>query len=586
MSENFLTSYAAFAYGSDGEGKILLTDSGQPVWESQSGMVWVEDAVAFDSNEPAGYWMVNTGNPTLDAITTIAMNEMGADNFYRVVTNFRKGDYLDAAREAMFGIAEIGLTLTGIGKAGQAAVRSPRAFKTARAVAGQRRVANRFTQNMPGGFLNRSRTALFGGQYVDPSGPTNPARTVWRNGQRVQIPGGPALQTRPNAFRAVVDRYKNHGLGIRGSKGLIRGTVRSTAKAIRSGLAAGLPKGKRLGRLGLIGYPLAILGTGLARMNAQDEQAAAAAQPTTDADSVFDGVNTQVAEATATAQRDAAGIQQQYNNLLRELQGMYNLTETDEEKERLRFMLADIEAQRDAGLQAISEGYSKTVGDIRARAVKTRAEAAERATRFSDELTLQRDMSQQRMIDQQAAQVAANRGLGTAAGADPRNEWIELMSQYPGIQQRSTQRMGDITAEGIDWLADTTSAQGLAQQADLQRLAASTRSGVIAQQQQQVANRIAREQAEMRDAMMRLGMAGIAASQTSSAPAIDSLALREQIAQLGGINYSDRAIRNYFEPVLGRQLTPSELAVGAYEREQYLGRQAAAAAGAPVQPGS
>ena len=585
MSDNFLTSYAAFMYGSDGEGKILLTDSGQPVWESQTGMVWVEDAVAYDSNEPAGYWMVNTGNPTRDAIATIAMNEMGADNFYRVAQNFGEGNYLSAAREAMFGVAELGLALTGIGKAGQAAVRSPKAFKAARAVAGQRRINNRFTQNMAGGFLNRSRTALFGGQFVDPKGPMNPARTVWRNGQRVQVPGGPALQTRPNAFRAVVDRYKNHGLGIRGSKGLIRGTVRSTAKAIRSGLAAGLPKGKRLGRLGLIGYPLAILGTGLARMNAQGEQAAAAAQPTTDADSVFDGVNTQVAEATANAQRDASGIQQQYNNLLRELRGMYNLTETDEEKERLRFMLADIEAQRDAGLQAISEGYSKTVGDIRARAVTTRAETAKRATRFSDELTLQRDMSQQRMIDQQAAQVAANRGLGTAAGADPRNEWIELMSQYPGIQQRSTQRMGDITAEGIDWLADTTSAQGLAQQADLQRLAASTRSGVIAQQQQQVANRIAREQAEVRDMTMRLGMAGISASQTSSTPAIDTLTLREQIAQLGGINYSDQAIKNYFEPVIGRQLTPSELAVGAYERQQYLGRQAVQAAGAPVAAG-
>jgi hypothetical protein len=582
MSENFLTSFAAFAYGSDPEGKIILSDSGVPIWESQTGMVWVEDAYAFSSNDRAGYWMVNTGNPTRDAIATIAMNEIGADNFYRVVTNARKGEYLDAAREAMFGVAELGLALTGVGKLGQAAVRSPQAFRAARAVAGQRRVNNRFTQNMAGGFLDRTRTALFGGRYVDPSGPTGPARTVWRNGQRTQVPGGPVVQTRSNAYRVLADRYNNHGL-LRNKDSLVRGTVRSTARAIGSGLAAALPKGKRGGRIGMALYPLSILGMGLSRMSqaAAEEETANAGTLGTD-DDVFDNVGSLVADATSTAQNDAAGIQRQYGNILRELQGMYNLSETEDEKERIRFMLADIEAQRDAGLRAISEGYSKTVGEIRARATLTRQESAQRAGEYSSELSLERDMSRQRMIDQQAAQVAGNRGLGSGAGVNAgENEWIDLMSRYPEIQQRSTQRMGDITAEGIDWLADTTSSQGQAQQADLQRLAAATRSNAIMSHQQQVSNRIMQEQAELRDATMRLRMSGVS-SGGASRPTIDNLALREQIAQLGGINYSDRAIRNYFEPVVGRQLTPSEMAVAAYERRQYLARQTAQAAGSPV----
>jgi len=555
--ENFLTSYAAYAYGSDADGKIILDGKG-PIWESESGAVWVESAVAFDTENPAGYWMVNTGNPTRDAIATIAMNELGADNFKRAADNFGDGNYISAAREALFGVAELGLSL-------------------------QRRLASgRMTQNQPGGFLNRARTALFGGQYVDPSGPVGPTRTIFRNGQRIQRPGGPIMQTRPNAFAAVAQRYKQHGL----IKGLVGGTVRSTARAVRSGLRAGFPKGKAAGRLGLLAYPATILGLGLSRMLGDEEPAAPTPEERAiQADDVFANVNNDIANATASAQRDTAGIQQQYNNIFRELQKMYNLSETEEEKERLRFMLADIEAQRDAGLQAISEGYSKTVGDIQARAVKTRAETAERAGRYGAELQANRDQSLQRMIDQQAAQVAGARGLGSAAGQSPENEWVQLMSQYPGIQQRYTQRMGDISAEGIDWLADTTAAQGLAQQADLQRLAASTRSGVIARQQQQVSNRINAEREALRDAYLRLGMAGASASQQNVTPLIDDLALREQIAALGGVNYSDRAIRNYFEPIVGRQLTPSELAVGAYEREQYLARQAAAAAGQPVTPG-
>jgi len=581
--ENFLTSFAAYAYGSDADGKIILDGKG-PVWESQSGAVWVESAVAFDTDEPAGYWMVNTGNPTRDAIATIAMNELGADNFKRAADKFGDGNYISAAREALFGVAELGLSLTGIGKLGQATVRAPRAFKAARAVAGQSRGARgmatgrfgagagRFGTNQPGGFLNRTRTALFGGQYVDP--------------KVLNRAGNAALQTRPNAYKAVVNRYRQHGLGIRGSQGLIRGTVRSTAKAIRSGTRAAFPKGKALGRLGLLAYPATILGLGMSRlMNDEPEAGLTPEERAAQADDVFANVNNEIANATASAQRDTAGIQQQYNNIFRELQKMYNLSETEEEKDRLRFMLADIEAQRDAGLQAISEGYSNTVGNIQARAVKTRAETTERANRYKAELQQNKDQSLQRMIDQQAAQVAGARGLGSAAGQSPENEWVQLMSQYPGIQQRYTQRMGDISAEGIDWLADTTASQGLAQQADLQRLAASTRSAVIAQQQRQVANRINAEREALRDSYLRLGMAGAAASQQNVTPLIDDLALREQIGQLGGINYSDRAIKNYFEPVVGRQLTPSELAVGAYEREQYLARQAAAAANQPVIPG-
>jgi len=563
-NENYLTSFVAFMYGSDPDGRIIL-DGGAPIWESQTGRIWIESAVAYNSNRPAGYWMVNTGNPTRDAIATIAMNELGMDNFRRAVDYAGDGRYIAMAREAGFGTLELALGLTGVGKAAQAATRAPKAFKTARAVAGQARGAagtatgrfgagaGRFGANQPGGFLNRAQTALFGGQYVDP--------------KVLNRAGNPALQTRPNAFRAVAQRYQQHGL--RGADGAIRGTVRSTAKAIKSGARAAFPKGKVGGRLALLGLPLAIAGIGSSRMNrAEAEEATSGVDggPAGD-DSIFDNLNTQLAEATANAQQNASAIQQQYNNIFRELQGMYNLSETEEERERLRFMLADIEAQRDAGLQAIATGYADTAGRIRERAVTTQAESQERAQRYSDQLSQQAQTAQQRLIDQQAAQVAANRGLGIGAGVNPVNEWIGFMNTLPAIQQQYTQRMGDITSEGINWLADTVQGQGLAQQADLQRLAAATRSGTIASHQQQVGSRIAREQAEMRDALMRLSMAGVSASQTQQS-GLDSVALREYLASLGAAGYSDQAVSNYLGPLVGRQLSPDELAVAQYERSR------------------
>lgn len=556
--ENFLTSFSAFMYGSDPDGKILL-DGGKPVWESESGLLWIESAVAYNSNRPAGYWMVNTGNPTRDAIATIAMNELGFDNFKRVVEYRQDGRYIAMAREAAFGTLELALGLTGLGKLGQAAFRAPKAFKAARAVAGQSRgAAGRFGGNQPGGFLNRTRTALLGGQYVDPN--------------VLNRAGNPTLRTRPNAFRVVAQRYKDHGLGIRGSEGVIRGTVRSTARALKSGLRAGFPKGKVGGRLGLLAVPAAIVGIGSSRMARGEGLGEEAGQADgSGSDDIFDGINTQLAEATAGAQQDSSAIQQQYNAIFRELQGMYNLSETEEEKERLRFMLADIEAQRDAGLRAIASGYAETTGKIRERAVLSQKESQERAGRYSDELSQYARQTEQRLIDQQAAQVAGNRGLGIGAGVNPMNEFVGLMNTMPAVQQQYTQRMGDINSEAIQFLADTVSGQGLAQQGDLQRLAAATRSGTIANHQQAVGDRVAKEQAEMRDALMRLSSAGLSAAQSQQqqrSSGIDGVALREYLASLGNAGYSDKAVSNYLSPLIGRQLTPDEMAVAQYERSR------------------
>jgi len=207
------------------------------------------------------------------------------------------------------------------------------------------------------------------------------------------------------------------------------------------------------------------------------------------------------ADATNQARVNIAGINQQYNNILRELQGMYQLSETDEERERLRFMLSDIEAQRDAGLQAISEGYAQTVGQIREQAVLSGERTTERAQRYGQDLEASADRAAQRMMLQNAQQQEQFRGLGSGSQS-PVNEWVGLMSAMAPAQQLYTQRMGDISQEGMEWLANTVGAQGQAQGAELQRLAAATRSGTIANQQAQVSNRINRERELQRAAIL------------------------------------------------------------------------------------
>lgn len=283
-----------------------------------------------------------------------------------------------------------------------------------------------------------------------------------------------------------------------------------------------------------------------------------------------------VATAAQDARVDVAGIQRQYQNILRELSGMYQLAETEQEKERLRYMLADIEAQRDAGLAAIESGYAKTVADIRARGVTAGAEGAQRAERYGSQIQGFATGLEGRLIDQQAAQVAANRGLGSG-GDSAMNEWVGLINSMAPAQQQYTQNMSDINVEGINWLGDVTASQGQAQAADLTRLAAATRSTGTMSHMDRVADRIERERAEQRAALMQIMMASASAQQSGGQfnatqaareaeyqraleqqGIADAEGMRNQIWTLGlEFGYSPEQVGNF----IGRPLTPEEVKI-------------------------
>jgi hypothetical protein len=509
----------------------------------------------IDPASPVGYLRFNTGRPTMDAIATVVLNNVGIDNLLRGKSGVTRGDWGAYFRNVPLGTIEALSAAAGIGAIGKMGVRA--LSKTAARGTG----------------LPTMTSPVLG---IPLQGPTQP--TVVRG-----------IQNAPAAVRGWGSNVAQNVASRWDPAKPISSVARGTAAGIR-----GIARNVRSypGRYGLAAVGAGALASAFAgtpRQTATEVGAAAAsatATPPNEPRTIRDITPTgdPITDAGNAARDDVAGINRQYNNILRELQSMYQLSETDEERERLRFMLADIEAQRDAGLQAISEGYAQTVAIIRQRGETTRERGQEQGRQFGSELEGYADRTAQRMMLQNLEQQQQFRGLGSGS-RNPVNEWVGLMSAMAPLQQQYTQRMGDITAEGIDWMADTTSAQGQAQLADLQRLAAATRSAGIMGHQRQVADRIQRDSEALRAATLQTLMQQANAAQSvgsSSLQPFDRLRAIEDWAASGmGPGYIEQSFRNTGQS----SLTPGEQAMIEILNERYLGTDLANAAKTPA-PGS
>ena len=530
----FWTRIADAEYGrASGRGENTNTFfGGIGGWQPEAGS-------RFDPTKEVGYFRFETGNPTRDAILSIAANELGVDNFVRAVNKLDEGNYWGAAGETV--LAAASLVAVGAVPLVSALSRGHQVYKIAKAT----RAAN-----LPAWAAQRAGPSTFTsaisplGQATGQSGFSTPI-TFARTGPTPSLAARLGQAVGANRRPPVPAAAAGSGLG---------------ARAARIARVAG----RRLAPLSLLATPAYLFGQ--SRADAAPTAAEAREIATGEADALaterterdlVPGGNAE-AEATNQARVNIAGINQQYNNILRELQTMYQLSETDEERERLRFMLADIEAQRDAGLQAISEGYAKTVGDIREQAVLSGERTTERAQRYGQDLEESADRAAQRMMLQNTQQQEQFRGLGSGSRS-PVNEWVGLMSAMAPAQQLYTQRMGDISQEGMEWIANTVGAQGQAQSADLQRLAAATRSGTIANQQAQVSDRINRERELQRAAILQTMQQRAGALQSA-----------EQFnASLGGAQPSAGDVTAFIESfVTGQNVTADDVQQALYARNQ------------------
>lgn len=200
-------------------------------------------------------------------------------------------------------------------------------------------------------------------------------------------------------------------------------------------------------------------------------------------------------QAGGAASVNLSGIQQQYDKVINELRNEYKLAETEEEKERIRYIVADIEAQRKAGEKAIADIYAQKVNEINQTATRSRQQGAASAQEAGD--IFRRGASDLRGVSSQSRDelVGDNRGLGIASsgfesGAAP---WAGFMEAMAPISQNYAQRIGDIGAEGMEYIGAVTGAQGAAQAAEMQRLAMATNSSAMTQHAREVAQRIATE---------------------------------------------------------------------------------------------
>lgn len=209
-------------------------------------------------------------------------------------------------------------------------------------------------------------------------------------------------------------------------------------------------------------------------------------------------------------------ITKEYDNLINNLQGQYQLAETDAEKERLRYVLSDIEAQYNAGRDSIAQTYEQRIQNIQNLSAQSAPQYEQRAVAAGESLRSTADDLQRRLAEQYEGVANQYSGLGVGAANVPSsNEYVDFLRSFAPVQQQYMQNLGNISTEGMDWLAQSGGLEQNAQQSELMRLRAATQSGVQYQYQREVADRIQREREQLRENELQLQLRKIAAVQAA-----------------------------------------------------------------------
>jgi hypothetical protein len=269
-------------------------------------------------------------------------------------------------------------------------------------------------------------------------------------------------------------------------------------------------------------------------------------------------------QARAEYERDMAGLNSGFQNMLNQVKSMYQLSETEEEKQQLRFTLADLEAQFEAGKEAIANLYVDKTQTIQALAASSRVrtgEAAEAASGvYSQAATDLRALQEAA----NAAQVQANRGLGIGPARE--TPYAGLLDTMAPIAGQYAQRVGDIGSEGLEYLAGLTESMGAARQGELQSTYAGTRAGSVSDHARRVAERIASERLAKAAAVqsimgqqlsMQQSMAGRRPQQSEFGA--EASAVNNRIEQIASRHFANpQNFANQFASEFGRAPTPEE----------------------------
>jgi len=191
-----------------------------------------------------------------------------------------------------------------------------------------------------------------------------------------------------------------------------------------------------------------------------------------------------------------AAIGAGFDQAARQIKQLYSLSETEEEKELLRFQLADLEAQVKAGEEAVRSLFAEKTANLQLMARQSREQGAQSAQEvgalYSDAGTNLQALQEAR----RTAQTERNRGLGIGTSSLDA-EYSGLLQTMAPIAQASAQQISDIGSQGLDFLGGLSESMGAARQGELQSLNAARNATIRESYMQQVLDRINSDRSEM-----------------------------------------------------------------------------------------
>lgn len=207
-------------------------------------------------------------------------------------------------------------------------------------------------------------------------------------------------------------------------------------------------------------------------------------------------------EQRAAAERSRQNLNREYETRRNELRSQYQLTETDEERAQLAFLMAELDAATQRADEAIAAGYANAVQNIQTLGVRA-GSAADAEAQAIQQMFLTSGERFGGMVEDVRQQTGLQAGLaGTAFG--PAEDFMGLLSSDAAREAALSQRMGGIISEEMTDAERRMAFQQASQQGDLQRQAASSGAQTRADQQAAVANRIAQERRDLANNVRQL----------------------------------------------------------------------------------
>lgn len=241
------------------------------------------------------------------------------------------------------------------------------------------------------------------------------------------------------------------------------------------------------------------------RARGADEEIQAALDAINESNTGVDSSGNPTPEVDIETSRQASlgSIDAQYSRAVGELRSMYKLSETDDERERIRFILSDIEAQAEAGRKAIQNVFQRKSEEVGKLTKVSREAAIKSAQRATDLYQISSAQLQDELEASFAAAAKDAYGMGAATPRE-QSEYVQLLSAMAPVTAEYRQAIGDINTQGLEWMSGVIGEQSAARQGDLQRLALSTSVAANAEHKTAVDKRVNAERIALADALQSL----------------------------------------------------------------------------------